>query len=67
MKATIKQKLICDFIRGEVVFWRNSNDLYSPTHESDIDTELHLFDLTEEQEASLRQPLIDLLYAIRKI
>lgn len=67
MKATTKQKEICDFIISQAKFWRDSNDLYSPTHGCDIDEELYLLDLTEEQNDSLRVPLEDLLYAIRMI
>lgn len=67
MKATTKQKEICDFIISQAKFWRDSNDLYSPTHGVGIDEELFLLDLTEEQNDSLRVPLEDLLYAIRMI
>lgn len=35
MKATDKQKQICDIVIQQVNFWKSSNDINSPTHYSD--------------------------------
>ena len=35
MKATYKQKEICDLIINQVSFWKSSNDINSPTHYCD--------------------------------
>lgn len=37
MKATDRQQKVCDAIISQIEYWRDTNDLFSPTHDSDIE------------------------------
>lgn len=39
MKANKIQNYLCDVILSQQSFWRNSNDITSPTHLNDIEEE----------------------------
>lgn len=72
MKTNRIQKHICDFIIGQVEWWRDSNDIDSPTQFSDLEDRLN--DIvedegwTDEQRAyELLEGLIGLLVTIRQL
>lgn len=52
MKPTEKQKKACDAIIQEISWWRDSNDIDSPTHYSDMEDCLRadLDDIISEEE-----------------
>lgn len=69
MKANKIQQYICDVIQGQQSFWKNSNDITSPTHLVDIEEEcfVQLHDwLTDEERLELEEKLQDLYWFIRK-
>lgn len=69
MKANKIQQRICDVIQGQQSFWKNSNDITSPTHLVDIEEEcfVQLFDfLTEQERLEFEEKLQDLYWFIRK-
>lgn len=47
MKTNRLQQHICDFIIEQVEWWRDSNDINSPTHFSDLESRLD--DLVEDE------------------
>lgn len=47
MKPNRVQQYICDFIMEQVQWWRDSNDINSPTHLSDLESRLD--DLVEDE------------------
>ena len=47
MKTNRIQQHICDFIIEQVQWWRDSNDINSPTHLSDLEARLN--DLVEDE------------------
>lgn len=47
MRPNKTQRDICDFIIEQVDFWKNSNDINSPTHFSDLESRLD--DLVEDE------------------
>lgn len=47
MKTNRVQQHICDFIIEQVQWWRDSNDINSPTHYSDLESRLN--DLVEDE------------------
>lgn len=67
MKPTDNQKEICDYIISEAKFWKESNDISSPTHNGDIVDFMNRIDLTEEQEVELEYLMLNLLNFVRKI
>ena len=69
MKANNIQQCLCDVIQGQQSFWKNSNDITSPTHLVDIEEECNaqLYDiLSEEEIEELANKLQDLYWFIRK-
>ena len=48
MKPTEKQKLICELIISHLNNWKSTNDLSSPTHQSDIDEEVNSLERHDE-------------------
>ena len=69
MKANKIQQYLCDVIRSQQDFWRNSNDITSPTHLTDIEEECftQLCDLiSDEDREELQDKLKDLYWFIRK-
>lgn len=72
MKTNRVQQHICDFIIEQIKWWRDSNDIYSPTHLSDLESRLDdiVEDegwITESQARSLDAWMTDLLVEIRQI
>lgn len=72
MKTNRVQQHICDFIIGQVDWWRDSNDIDSPTHLSELEDRLN--DLVEDegwidgtQAYELLNRLTDLLITIRQL
>ena len=72
MKTNRVQQHICDFIIEQVEWWRDSNDIDSPTHLSDLESRLDdiVEDegwLNEHQANSLDCWLTNLLVEIRHL
>ena len=72
MKTNRTQKHICDFIIGQIEWWRDSNDINSTTHLSDLEDRLN--DLVEdegwidkEEADCIETQLIGLLNQIRHL
>ena len=71
MKPTEKQKRLILLIEDQLSFWKNTNDINSPTHFCDIDEDINMYgmnndDLSEEQSKELNLLLSELLTFIRK-
>ena len=69
MKANKIQQYLCDVILSQQSFWRNSNDITSPTHLTDIEEECYsqLCDLiSDEDREEFEEKLKDLYWFIRK-
>lgn len=69
MKATPRQKTIIQEVENQITFWRNTNDLDSPTHYCDIEEEARKLEddasLTEEQRIRFENIMGDLLDFIK--
>lgn len=66
MKANDKQKEICDLIINQVNFWKESNDINSPTHHCDNNESVRNIDwLSEEDVEDLTNFLDNLLNYIK--
>lgn len=72
MKTNRIQKHICDFIIGQVEWWRDSNDIDSSTHFSDLADRLN--DIVEDegwinntQASAIDAWLTNLLVEIRQL
>lgn len=37
MKPTERQKKVCEAIMNQISYWQTSNDITSPTHDTDIE------------------------------
>ena len=69
MKANEIQRELCDVICSQQSFWKNSNDISSPTHITDIEEECfaQLCDLvSDEDREEFEEKLKDLYWFIRK-
>jgi hypothetical protein len=69
MKANKVQNYLCDVILSQQSFWRNSNDITSPTHLTDIEEECfsQLCNLiSDEDREEFQDKLKDLYWFIRK-
>ena len=69
MKANLTQRCLCDVILSQVGFWKNSNDITSPTHLVDIEEECfaQLCNLiSDDDREKLVEKLQDLYWFIRK-
>ena len=67
MKATDKQKELCEFIRSQSSYWANSNDIDSPTHYSDIDEEINNIEwLNDYSKIGLMHLMEELYFFIKK-
>jgi len=71
MKANKIQQIICDVINSQTSFWKNSNDITSPTHIVDINEEccaqLSDLDIINENDIEeLNEKIEDLYWFIRK-
>lgn len=72
MKPNRVQQHICDFIIEQITWWRDSNDINSPTHLCDLESRLNdiVEDegwISESQARSLDAYLTYLLVDIRNI
>lgn len=72
MKTNRVQQHICDFIIEQIQWWRDSNDIDSPTHLSDLESRLDdiVEDegwITESQARSFDAWMTNLLVEIRQI
>lgn len=47
MKPTYQQQQLCDLIIEQASCWKNSNDILSPTHHSDLESRID--DLVEDE------------------
>lgn len=69
MKATPRQKIILQEVENQITYWRNTNDLDSPTHYGDIEEESRKLEddatLTEEQRIRFENIMGDLLDFIK--
>jgi hypothetical protein len=52
MKPTIKQLKVIEFLEQQLKFWKNTNDIGSPTHVGDISefSRANLYDVFSEDE-----------------
>ena len=69
MKANRIQQEICDVIRSQASFWKDSNDISSPTHLCDIDEELFsqlLDDVSDDDRYRLGRMLEKLYWFVRE-
>lgn len=62
MKTNDKQKEICDFIIEQANFWKNSNDINSPTHFCDIHESLYNLDWLSDEQINEIEDLLCKLY-----
>lgn len=65
MKATEKQKQICDAIKSQVEFWKTSNDIDSPTHYCDNAQAVEELNLGAEDTEDLTNFMDNLLNFLR--
>lgn len=65
MKTTDYQKQLCDIIEQQVNFYKNSNDINSPTHYSDNEETINMLDWDEEESKHLAHLLDELLNIIK--
>lgn len=65
MKPNKQQKEICEMIKSQASFWMNSNDIDSPTHLCDIDTEVANLELEEDMERELSFILKELYWIVK--
>lgn len=67
MKATDKQKQICDLVIQQASFWKISNDIDSPTHYCDNSESVRSLEgLSEEDEEDLTNFLDNLLNFVKE-
>lgn len=66
MKATDKQKEICDLVIQQASFWKSSNDIDSPTHYCDNSESVRSLELSEEDEEDLTNFLDNLLNFVKE-
>lgn len=62
MKSSDKQKEICDLIIEQANFWKNSNDINSPTHGCDIHESICGVEWLTEEQANETEDLLYKLY-----
>ena len=70
MKPTELQKKVCEHIITEAKYWRDTNDISSPTHYADLQDCLFVeFDdvLSEQQLDELEYKLHDILAFIKNL
>lgn len=69
MKPTTKQLKVIEFLEQQLKFWKNSNDIGSPTHVGDITEFLQFLqdDFTENDIASIDSLTYELYYRIMDI
>lgn len=63
MKPTAKQLKVIEFLEQQLSFWKNSNDIRSPTHVGDINAFLELHtDIFTKHELEYIESLTSELY-----
>lgn len=71
MKPTEKHKKLCKVIKGQVDFWANNNDIYSPTiycdNEQNIDNLVLEGIICDEDAKSLIGALNELYFQVKNI
>lgn len=65
MKATERQKQICDVIKSQVEFWKTSNDIGSPTHYCDNAQAVEQLELSADDTEDLTNFMDNLLNFIK--
>lgn len=72
MKPTEKQKLVINNLISLIGYWKNTNDIMSPSHHTLIEEELMStaddlgMEYDDEKIKKLEDVALDLLFAIRK-
>lgn len=70
MKPTERQKKVCEAVINQISYWQNTNDITSPTHDSDIEdclwAELEGI-ITAREIHNIERELEKLLQYIRKV
>lgn len=66
MKATDKQKQICDLVIQQASFWKSSNDIDSPIYYCDNFESVRSLELSEEDEEDLTNFLDNLLNFVKE-
>lgn len=66
MKTTEKQKTVLTALIAELQSWRDSNDISSPSHGTDIDDLMYTL-IDEELDPSLTVELSIILFSLRRI
>lgn len=69
MKANKIQQYLCDVINSQQSFWKQSNDITSPTHLVNIEEECFAqlyYLISEEEREEFENKLKDLYWFIRK-
>lgn len=66
MKATERQKQICDAIKSQVEFWKTSNDIDSPTHYCDNEQAIEQLELSADDTEDLTNFMNNLLNFIKE-
>jgi hypothetical protein len=67
MKPTEKQIETIDAILSIVKFWKETNDIDSPTHFGDMDTELALLEIEDEELLEISEKLTKLYIIVKNI
>jgi hypothetical protein len=68
MKTSDRQKEICNLIIDQASFWRDSNDINSPTHGCDIDESVGSLDWLAENDAEdIKRLLYELYIRVKRI
>ena len=66
MRPTNLQKKLCELIKSQASFWLNTNDINSPTHYTDIDTELDCIEeLSEDAKEEFNSALRKLYHLVK--
>lgn len=68
MKPTDVQKKICDLIIEQANFWKDTNDIFSPTHLCDIEESVNNTDeLSSSDKEILIEAFTDLYFKVRSL
>ena len=67
MKATDRQKEVIDACITELAFWRDNNDISSPTNLKEVETSIESLDLKGYQETTIVNALQELWFTILNI
>jgi hypothetical protein len=58
-KPTRRQKLVIEALKKQCDYWLTTNDIHSPSHSTDIDSELVLLELDDEINEAEQEILSD--------